>query len=151
MTERWTAEDLGIHPKELEALIWVRDALDPSIPDHNLPGWMTFDMDSWASVDTDAALSKCGTSCCIGGSMEIYLSGMFSKKIGDSFSQDEYQGLDEAITATTQGSLVKFSDSLNDLFFTYSSRRNTREEGVAAIDRFLAGNTNDPWLVKTSD
>lgn len=166
---RLTAEELRITPRILEALLWVRDALDPTIADTNLPAWMWFEMHSWGGLDMESdgyddphipPLTACGTSCCIGGSMEMYLAGLIKLKVGDEPTKQqvdmsnediienelEKAGLHNPDGRTFVG--IRYG-SLHKLFFDYQSsyEGRKRENAVRAIDRFLAGNIEDPWLV----
>lgn len=147
MSERLTAEELGILPLELEALLWVRDALDPTIPDHNLPAWIRFDMDEWLDVTLEEPLAKCETICCIGGSMELYLSGLTSRAVGEVLTSTEYHDALRILPKRAGSTLHTFSIALDQLFYSYKSSRNTRKGAVAAIDRFLSGNTSNPWML----
>jgi len=144
---RLTAEQLEITQAELDALIWVRDALDPTIPDHTLPAWMQFDMSNWGSIDTSERLAPCGTACCIGGSMEMHMAGLTAKlQVGDHVEWDDIRGWDDKLNDLT--GRPSGSQTLWPLFYNYPSDHEdrTREKAVEAIDRFLAGSVVNPWL-----
>ncbi len=145
---RLTAEQLDITQAEYDALLWVRDALDPTIADHDLPAWMQFEMNHWGALSSDTQLTSCGTPCCIGGSMEMHMVGLTSKlDVGDFPSSEEATKWQHAFTKVSgypAGSL-----SLSQLFYYFPDepKDRTREKAVEAIDRFFAGNTENPWRV----
>ncbi len=133
---RLSASELGLSQDVYDALIWVRDAIDPEIPDHTLPSWMRFDMNHWGTASPNH--SGCGTACCIGGSMQMHLAGLTSVDANHRFSWDEF---DKYLALEDK---VYRSDLMNPLFFNYPAFAG-REKAVAAIDRFLSGETGNPW------
>lgn len=162
---RLTAEELRITPEIYDALIWVRDAIDPIRTDVALPAWLAFDMNGWSSLEEDEPLTRCGTACCIGGSMDMYLAGLINLELGHEVTHAErvlsesdpiHQRLAQAnlLDETTPEHMryhTKYRfGSLYSLFFEYKTLRDARGpvQAVDAIDRFLAGNIEDPWLVK---
>lgn len=143
---RLTAEELKILPEELEALIWVRDCLATN----TMPEWMRFDMNNWGLLNATRPLS-CGTRCCIGGSMEIYLAGLAAKAPTHIVSFEESAAASNAferLHAIADTGRHGHSAALEGLFFRYSHREinsDTPEGAIQAIDRFLAGETYNPW------
>lgn len=151
---RLTAEELRITPE-----IWVRDAIDPIRTDVALPAWLAF------SLEEDEPLTRCGTVCCIGGSMDMYLAGLINLELGHEVTHAErvlsesdpiHQRLAQAnlLDETTPEHMRYHTEyrfgSLYSLFFEYKTSRDARGpvQAVDAIDRFLAGNIEDLWLVK---
>lgn len=146
---RLTADQLNITRAEYDALIWVRDALDPTIADHDLPAWMRFDMNHWGHIEPNQPLGyHCGTACCIGGSMEMHMAGLTTDvKVGDRL--DPIRAHDWQSQLNNHTGHPSGSSNLHALFYSYptDNEDRTREKAVEAIDRFLAGNTENPWQV----
>jgi hypothetical protein len=150
---RLTADQLNITQVEYDALIWVRDAIDPEIPDHDLPAWMRFDMSNWGYLSSNRALNepRCGTACCIGGSMEMHMAGLTAKPADHVLTGHDVHDFEYAFENLTQSSTG--SKALYNLFFSYphDSELTSRPRAVEAIDRFLAGNTENPWKLPGID
>lgn len=165
MTARLTHSELQITKTAYNALIWVRDRLDNL---GTLPGWMEFDMDRWGAPERcdiqrgNTTLGECGTAFCIGGSMQMWIAGLTEC--------DEDEPLTEALAwrmkdiQRVHGLNANTRDNpLYQLFFDYpmtgqvdyrtgekrADHEPTPAEAVAAIDRFLAGNRWNPWLIPT--
>jgi hypothetical protein len=165
MTARLTHSELQITETAYNALIWVRDRLDNL---GTLPGWMEFDMDRWGAPEPCdirhgyTTLGECGTAFCIGGSMQMWIAGLTEC--------DEDEPLTEALAWRMKdiqhhhGLGANARDNpLCQLFFDYpmtgqvdyrtgekcADHEPTPAEAVAAIDRFLAGNRWNPWLIPT--
>lgn len=144
---RLTAEQLEITPAEYDALLWVRDALDPTISDHNLPEWMEFEMNNWGYLSSFEPLRPCGTACCIGGSMEMHMAGLTDLQINDR--PTPRQAATWGDTLNNVAGRPSGSPNLYALFYSYPTEPEdrTREKAVEAIDRFLAGRVVNPWRV----
>ena len=116
-------ERLGLTKEVLDALLWVRDALDSGKLRHERDGG-DFNMRHWLRVCSD-----CGTACCIGGWIEIHTETEFSHHSDTERLQDLF-----------------FPGYASD--DTYDLRVITPQQAVRAIDNFIA--TGDPnWRLAT--
>jgi hypothetical protein len=146
MTTRLTAAELGTSQRNYDALLAARAILEAP----ELPKGMRFDMKEFVTElferDEDGEthtigtpMHTCGTAMCIGGTMQLCLSGI---------------GLDVVdLTDTQDVLLVEKSEIENEVVFVhlfypsliYHWENITPADAVKAIDNFLAGNTKDPW------
>lgn len=131
---RKTAEELGITQEEFDDLVWVRDALDPSKVEVELPRWLEFDMRNWAWRGEDDGLASCGTQACLGGTMHLRRAArLVDKSMGD------------VTYADTRENDYDPSRALEKLFFVWDHNQpRSVELAIRAVDNFLAG-SKDPW------
>lgn len=130
---RKTAEELGITQEEFDDLVWVRDALDPSKVEVELPRWLEFDMRNWLVVP-EGDTTSCGTIACLGGTMDVL---RLSRRLG--------VGLDDVTETSIHETDSEHSSALNWLFYNWDhSQPRSTELAVRAVDNFLAG-AKRPW------
>lgn len=138
MKDYLTADELGITPEQRQALIRTIDVLRLE--------QITFDMGNTCTVQSSGEFRKlskepkysCDTSCCIGGSMSLLMqNAMTMPKL-----------VTPAMGDVAHKFTMKFDDSgvFHNLFFDNTSESDP-SRGIAAIERFLRGNTEDPWLI----
>lgn len=129
-----TAEELGISQEEYDALLKVRHKLASGelryVPKKTLgrqlnvgfhPNDVIFNMNDWESTH------KCGTARCIGGHMAL--------EIGLP-SWADYED-------------TTYNGPLYNLCWDWGGGDPAAAEAVLAIDRFLSGNIDNPWLVES--
>ena len=121
-------------PEQREALIWVRNCLDKNHSEV-MPSWMEFDMATWMG-----GRPSCGTRCCIGGSMDVYMAGFAEEGVSDDVPRairdsEIYYQLDRAAMT---------DEALYQLFYKWGDVDPTPENAVKAIDAYLNGH-QDPW------
>lgn len=133
---RKTAKELGITQEELDDLVWVRDALDPTKTDVELPVWLDFDMRNWCWRGESGGLASCGTAACLGGTMHLRRAAkLLDKNMGDVTYADTHENDYDP------------SCALETLFFVWDHNRpRSVELAVRAVDNFLTGSDN-PWGV----
>ena len=133
-----TPAELGLTQEEHDALLWVRNCLDPEHP-QKMPDWMKFDMDVWVFQ------TSCGTACCIGGSVDTVLLGLFGPQEPPNLERqisDSERWL-ELSSARSREMKARGQPGLYNLFFNWTAPSDA-EHAVKAIDRYLAGSSN-PW------
>jgi hypothetical protein len=137
MKDYLTAEQLEITPEEWQALIRTIDVLRAE--------QISFDMGNTCTTQSSGEFRKlskeptyrCDTNCCIGGSMSLLMQNAMQ--------------IPEMVTPAMGDVAHRFTMAYDDdgvfhsLFFDNTSSDDPRE-GIAAIERFLRGNTEDPWL-----
>lgn len=130
---RKTAGELGITQEEFDDLVWVRDALDPSKVEVELPRWLEFDMRNWLVVP-EGDMTSCGTIACLGGTMNVL---RLSRRLG--------VGLDDVTEASIHEADSEHSVALSRLFYNWDHKQpRSTELAVRAVDNFLAGSKR-PW------
>lgn len=132
--QRKTAEELEITQEEFDDLVWVRDALDPTVVEVELPPWLEFDMRNWAWRGENDGLASCGTQACLGGTMHLRRAARAADKdLGDVTYYDTWEHD------------YDHSAALSCLFFKWDSNQpKSVELAVRAVDNFLAG-SDRPW------
>lgn len=138
MKDYLTADELGITPEQRQALIRTIDVLRLE--------QIVFDMGNICTVKSSGYGRKishepkysCDTNCCIGGSMSLLMQNAMS------MPKTVTPAMGDVAHSFTMG--FKDSGVFHHLFFD-DTTENDPSKGIAAIERFLRGNTEDPWLV----
>lgn len=142
MTQYLSAEALGITETERAAMIATIDVLkgEQIIFDMGTPCSIGYEP-SWdvSSVPTAA----CGTSCCIGGTMSLLMQN--DMKLPEIVTPE----MGDIATAY----VTSHEDETKHLYqlFYGDTLEEDPKAGIQAIERFLSGNTRNPWLIYADD
>lgn len=138
-----THEELGITAHERAALVATIGVLEQeqTVFDMSMSCSVREDCEpDSGDVTTNIPTSPCGTNLCIGGTMSILMQN--GLKLPD-------------LITPTMGSVASAyvnksncHSALSRLFWDVTDTDVEPSEGIEAIERFLTGNTLDPWRVR---
>ncbi len=144
-----SASELGITEQQRDALIKTIDVLKAE--------QVVFTMGTSCYnpiVVSDGAAPACGTRACIGGTMGLIMAngGTFPERVTNEMVKSAAGFVDANDPwGLNHGLYDRNRSILTPLFYDNLEEGTTPADGIAAIERFLAGNKSDPWLVREGE